>query len=204
MDARKLRLVLIGTIFTLIVLTGIGLSLLLGYLSNQATNADHAQIDTELQTSNTVYIKQLQATLDKQKDAVTKVQQVVGSEQDYQYQDQFINEIKSLASTYGIGITGFTFADSTSSSEIAPTTTSPTAVGGGAISSALPAGVKQVLVTVNVQSPIAYDTYLLFLRALELNLTRLEITGVDISPSATDPNSITNSTIGIEMYVRKQ
>lgn len=195
MNAVKLRYMLLSAIVVLIGLLGAGYYYLSHILNDQATLTDHAQIDAELTSQNTNYIKQLQSDLNNNKSAIDKVQQIVGSQADYAYQDQAINEIYAIAGTYGISISGYSFPAPGSSSSSGSTT-------GKAI--ALPDGVQQVLINVTFTPPVTYDNYMLFLRALELNLTRFQVNGIDITPDGSNPKIITNSSVGIQMYVRKK
>jgi len=196
MNAVKLRYTLFASMAILIGLFGVGYYFLSHYLRDQVVATDHAQIDADLASQNTTYIQQLQSALNNNKLAVDKVQQIVGSQTDYAYQDQAIDQIYTIAGEYGISINGYAFPDTTG----AGTTATPGA--GATGKAALPSGVKQVLINVTFKSPITYDNYILFLRALELNLTRFQVDGIDITPDSSNPNQITNSSVGIEMFVR--
>lgn len=193
MKAVKLRLILSGIIVLLFVATGGGFYVLSQLLTAMEVTADHARIDADLSSSDSNRLNQLSEQLDKQKDVVAKAQKIVGTQADYKYQDEFINDINQLARTFGVTITGFSFPDPNS-------VTSSNAV---KVLTVLPSGVKPVLITINLKGPVSYQVYLRFLRGLELNLTRLQITGINLSPDSANPTQISNPSIGIEIFVRQ-
>jgi len=190
MDATRFQRFLLGAIAAIILLIGVGYYFLAGFLQSQAIATNHARIDAEVSANDADKLQALQQQLLANKDVVARAEEIIGSPQNYQYQDDFIRDINALAAQTGVGITGFLFP-------------SPSAAGGTSSSGvSLPAGVKKVAVTINTATPLPYQNYLRFLRALELNLTRLQVTGVTLAPDASDPHNVTNSTIGIEIYVR--
>jgi len=198
MNARKLRWVLLASLILLAVFNVVGFSLLSNLLAGKARAADHALIDADIARSDTEHLQKLQKQLADSADIVTKAKQIVGSQTDYKYQDQVISDLNKLAQTYGIKISGYSFP----ATGTAPTSTTPTKPGG--IKTVLPKGVKQVLVTINISGSVQYESYLKFLRSLELNLTRLQVTGVDLTPNPTAGSGyVTNPSISIQMYVRQ-
>jgi len=188
MTALLLHRILIGSMIGIVVAGGAGYYLLSGMLTQRVIEADHAKIDLDISRSNVDTLRNLDQQLKNNQDIIARAQDIVGTATDFKYQDQAINDLNQLAAANGVGITGYSFPSGASAPPQAGIT--------------LPAGVKSVLVTINTASPIAYQNYLRFLRALELNLTRFQITGVDVTPDGQKPDQITNSSIGIMMYVR--
>ncbi len=198
LDAIIFRRILAATIVLIIALSGVGYYFLSSMLHQKTIETDHAKIDADLSHNDIEHLKALQQQLAQNADAVKRAEDIVGNVENYQYQDDFIRNINQLASETGVGVTGFTFP-ATATVGPGASTSAPSASTGGIV---LPAGVKKLLVNINTVSPLPYENYLRFLRALELNLTRLQVTGVTLTPDGSNPKNITNSSIGVEVYVR--
>lgn len=204
MDALTFRKVLSGAIVLLIVATGASYYLLSGLLKAKATEVNRINIDVELSSTKTASLKRLQTELDKYKDVIPRAKELVASSEDFKYQDQVIRDINTLANEAGITVTGYTFADGTASSSGGATAPAPQ---GGAEAAPGPAtgalAAKKVALTITMKSPIPYDSYLRFLRYIEHNVTRLQVTGINLTPDPTDKAKIINPSVGIEIFVRQ-
>src|SRR5690606_28119995 len=106
----------------------------------------------------------------------------------HNYQRQVIEDINTYASMLGIGINGYSFSESGGASEgsasPAPgappaTPTAPAPAGPTAPDTTAASGVTRVskpaTVTVNLQSPIEYKTFLKFIKLIQNNLTQFRV-----------------------------
>lgn len=206
LNAVTFRNGLLGAIALLILATGAGFYLLSGMLRAKAIEVNRAQIDAELSSNETIRLQKLQSELDRYKDVIPRAKELVASSKDFKYQDQVIRDITTLANRSGITITGYTFTDgsggpaSGAAASPAPAAGGPagSAAGGAAASPAA----KKVTMTITMKSPIAYDSYLLFLRRIELNVMRLQVTGINLSPDPGNKANIINPSVGIVIFVK--
>ncbi|MEO5499530.1 MAG: hypothetical protein ABIR46_03455, partial [Candidatus Saccharimonadales bacterium] len=106
-------------------------------------------------------------------------------------QDQIVQDIGSYASNAGLTVLGYDFI-----SPVAAQTTGKTAKPTAA------SGVKTVVATVSLKSPVPYDRYLKFLRLIEQNLTKMQVTQLDISNDLKTPGSISSPIVTVEVFVQ--
>lgn len=172
--------------------------ILLQKLRNTVVDTDHAKIDAEISSGDIDHLKILQEQLKKLQDVVARTKDIVATSADYKYQDQIITDINHLAAASGVTVTGFNFPTSTTTTG----TTGTVSSGSTAAPQVNVSGAKLVTITISMRSPMPYDNYLKFLRSLELNLTRLQVTGIDLSPDPNNSTLITNPSIGIQIYVK--
>ena len=191
MNATKLRNILLATISIVIILMGVTIYYAYTFLQAEAVKSVHAKIDAELGGRDLERLKNIQKVLGDNKESVQKAAQIVAETKQYQYQDQIINDINSYAAKTGIRVTSFDFG-----TETAPAAT------GGATKSPSAKGVKSIPVTLTLQSPILFDDYLSFIKAIEQNLTKMQISGVNLSPDTREINKVINPSIGLTVYVQ--
>jgi hypothetical protein len=172
-------------LIALVVIGGVLGSLRLqGMLRGQVTAADHANIDADISSSQLDKAKVLQSYLNLHADDVKKAADVVAQAQTYQYQNQIVEDINSYASKAGVSILGFTFPD--------PATNRAKQAG----------GLKTVQATIALKNPVDYRHYLRFLKLIEQNLTKMQITDVTLTPDSKVTSQIDAPTIGLEVYVK--
>ena len=188
MNALKLRNILLASIGLIIILMGVTIYYAYDFLHAETMKSVHTKIDAELGERDLEQLKAIQKTLKNNQESVQKAEQVVAATKQYQYQDQIINDINSYAAQTGVRVTAFDFGTPGAPAAAA---TQPAAV-----------GVKSIPVTLTLQSPLAFDTYLRFIKAIEQNLTKMQVSGINLTPDAVNINNIVNPTIGVTVYVR--
>lgn len=187
MNALKLRNIMLAGIGLIIILIGVTIYYASAFLHDETVKSVHTKIDAEVSAQDLDRLKNLQKTLDANQNSVRKAEQIVSATQQYQYQDQIINDINRYAQQTGVEVTAYNFTTTTSK----PTTPQPQV-----------AGVKTISATLTLKSPLPFDNYLRFLKAIEQNLTKMQISGVNITPDTADVNSVVNPSIGLIVYVR--
>ena len=175
---------LYGLIVLLVAGIGAGSYLMQMKLVGYVTNVDHTKIDTELSEQGIENAKKLRRTLDDNRESVARAAAIVADTKYYEYQDQIVQDISSYAAASGLTVLGFDFTTSTSAKATAIT------------------GVKAVVATISLSSPVNYDNYLQFLKLIERNLTKMQITQLDISNDLKNIGSVNSPVITLEVYVR--
>jgi hypothetical protein len=161
-------------------------------LAEQALRADHAKIDASLKNEDVAKLKRLEAELVAKKDIVARAEQIIAESRQYQYQDQIVHDINSFAKSAGVEVLGYNFGTPEQSKKGAK---------GASLSLS---GVNAISANVSLASPQSYKNLLRFMKAIEQNLTKMQVTGVNITPDPEDPNLVSNPVVGVVIYVRAQ
>ncbi|HYG83385.1 MAG TPA: hypothetical protein VD907_00725 [Verrucomicrobiae bacterium] len=192
MTAVAFRRVLLGSLLLLILLAALGYYLLGTMLTEAARDSMQKKIDATVGRSDLEQLQRMETYLRDHQDIVKRASEIVAESKEYQYQNQIIDDINTFARRSGVTVTGFSF----------DTNTAPTTGSGQAAPRVAPGGLKIVPVTITLQNPLPYTNFLRFLKSIEQNLTKMQVTGVSLSPDTENAARITNPTIGLEVYVR--
>lgn len=218
LNASVLEKILIGGIIPLVAVFAFAMNSLFKTLEEKSKQASHTNIDSELSSQKTNRLKELEIKLNKYQDVSKRAAAIVADSKQYRYQDQIVNDINTYAEVAGVTILGFNFnegggnADAANSasgnastpavtppsgqSTDSPATTPPT----GASKSVAP-GLKTVNASIQLDSPIPLSNFLIFLKYIEQNVTKMQVTGVTLTPSD-NPKLISNPTINVTVYTR--
>lgn len=180
--------IFMGSLAAMVIVAGVGFYFASKFLSEKTIETSHKKTDVVILHENITKLKRLETEMKDKSEIVNRASQIVSDSKEYQYQDQIVRDITAYAAIAGVSISGFSFAESAA-------TTGPTAA-------AKLSGVKTLDATVTLKTPIKYDNFLLFLKAIEQNLTKMQVTGVNMTPDGTDINSINNPSIGLQIYVK--
>lgn len=180
--------ILMGVLFLAVILVGTGFYFANKQLQAQATKTNHSKIDSELVEDEINRLKILRTYLSANQSKLQRASEVVAESQLYSYQNQVIDDINTYAQRTGLTILAFDFP---------PT---PTKLPAGA--PALPAGLKKITLNVSVNGPIPYSNFMRFVRSIEQNLTKLQVTSLTLTPDEQNRNNLTDSSIGLEVYIR--
>lgn len=212
LTAVTLQRLFIAGIFLLIVGAIFGFTFLGKLLQDRALEVSHAQTDATIGSNNVKQLEQLNNSLKDNQEVVQRAKEIVAESRSYQYQDQIVQDINSFADRVGITVLGYNFSDgntdTTGSASPAPSPTPPTSSATSdstAVTphtSAAPPGIKTVTANITLKNPVPYSNFLKFLKLIEQNVTKMQVTGVSLSPDAAHPDQISNPTIGLTVYVR--
>lgn len=175
---------LYALIAVLLVGAGFGASVMHKKLSAYAVEADHLHTDSDLNQQSIENAKKLRRVLDANKDNVSRAASIVADTKYYQYQDQIVQDITSYASASGLTVLGFDFSTN------------------GKATKSHVSGLKTVVATVTLQNPVPYTNYLKLIRLIERNLTKMQVTQLDISNDLKAAGTISSPVITLEVYVR--
>lgn len=198
LTATNLRLILIVSIFLLVILSAISFWFFRTNLVSFAQQVHSDNAAASISSSDISRLEQLKRDLEKDKVAVTRAKNIVADSKYYQYQDQIINDITAYASKAGVSITSFAFSGQSGQGAGAADTT------GAApqqTSSNAPPGLKTISTTVTIKSPTNYKAVMQFIHFLELNLTKMQLSGISLTKGLTAEDVMLNP-ITIEVYVK--
>lgn len=214
LSAVTLKYILIIGIIPLIGVSAFVVYSLFGTLEQKSKEASHAAIDSEVGTKNIDHLQDLATELQKNQDVATRAASIVADSRQYRYQDQIVNDVNTYAKAAGVTILGFDFSESGSSSGDGSESSGDSSTTSGASTAQTAAtpqtntqttnaapGLKTVNASIQLDSPIPLTNFLIFLKYIEQNVTKMQITGVTLTP-ADNPNLISNPTINIMVYTR--
>lgn len=200
----KLRLILTCLLFVTLILAGVVFKLAQTRLQTTATDVSHKVADANASRNNLENLKKIQKFLDDNKDTISRVNNIVAESKSYQYQDQIILDLNAYAAKAGISITNFGFTDAAAATAAAtpaaPATTSATP-GTTAATPTVGGDVKSTSVSITVANPVKYESLLRFVKSIEQNLTKMQISKVSLS-KGTETDEVTTDALTIEIYVR--
>lgn len=156
-------------------------------MSEKALSTDHYRTDAELAQEEIVRLQQLRTILKNEQNTIEKTARIVAQSQEYQFQDQVINDVTAYAKQNNIEVLSFDFG------------AKPGAAPQGAASGSTQ---TKTIVTVQLNNDIPYDSLLKFLKSLEQNITKMQLTGIALQPNVTKPNLILAPTIELEVFLR--
>lgn len=153
-------------------------------LTDYVVQVDHLKIDSDINQQSIENAQKLHRALAENNDSVSRAAAIVADTKYYEYQDQIVKDVTSYAAASGITVLGFDFsvAASNKTSSIK--------------------GVKTIVANVSLESPVKYTNYLQFLKLIERNLTKMQVTQVDISNELKSADTISSPVLTLEVYVR--
>jgi hypothetical protein len=128
--------------------------------------------------------------------AVNRAASIVADSKYYQYQNQIIDDLNKYAKAAGFNsITSFSFTDSSTAGASASSAVATTP------GVAAPVGLKSVTATVSLPGSISYQSAMNFLKAVESNLTKMDLGGVTMQLDTTSGN-LTINPLSIKVYTQ--
>jgi TolA-binding protein len=198
LTATGLRVILSITLFLIVAV-----AITLFYFANAklkdiAVEVSHTQVDSNASQNNVQSLQRIQQELTSQQATIDRTNNIVADSQSYQYQNQILSDLNDYAAQAGIKITNLDFGSTSTAATPAPTTP---AVPGATVAPPIPAGVKSTSVSVTLQNPIKYEALLTFIKSIEQNLTKMQISKVSLSKDASG-SGVTSGALTIEVYIR--
>jgi hypothetical protein len=184
MSAVILERILLSSIGVMILGGLFGFSVINDLLRHSARSTNHAQIDAVIGRDTIDQLRYLDSYVEKNKAIIDRTASIVADSRQYSYQNQIIADINTYAARAGVSILGYNFTTEQQKS------------------SRIVAGLKTINATITLKSPIDYPNFMRFLKATEQNLTKMQITGISLSPDQAGGGRISNPTIGLEVYVK--
>lgn len=194
LSPTQLRAVLTGTIVLIIVTTAAIFWLFQVQLSTYAQQVNKDAAAADASANDIRNLQKLQAQLEEDEVAITRTKNIVADSRSYQYQDQIIKDLSAYAKASGVIVSGYGFGSDTA--------TSGAAANGQTAETPVAAGLKTISVSVSLKNPVDYRAFMRFIHSIELNLTKMQLTGISISPSQENKDLVTVGPLTIQVYTR--
>lgn len=185
LNARKMTWILVAVVLLLAGLVVAGNWKLGEMLSTKISETNKLKAEARQSDENLAKANFLEIYESTHQTEIQKAAAIVAESKTYQYQNQIINDINGFAGQIGIGILGYTFPEN---SVAAAKQTVP--------------GLKSIPVSISLRSPLKYTDYLSFVRLIESNLTKMQITNISVAPDPLQKGYITTPSIELEVYVK--
>lgn len=218
MSASLLEKILILVVIVIFCATVAVYYFLSSFAKSQAIAANHSMITAQSSQKDIESLQKSYEWIQKNPDAAKKTGQVVADASEYKYQNQVIKDIESFSKQVGLNIKKYTFSESSAGE---------TATGGGASGSAspasggsdsgaaatatpttdeaaggLPAGLVATTIDIGFDEEVSYTNALQFIKKIEQNVTRMQITSLSLAPVEDDPSKVTIS-MTISIFINK-
>lgn len=205
-SATKLRILLASSLFLIIAIAVAIFYFANTKLQEVATEVSHTIADSTASQDNLQTLQKIEKKLAEEKDTIERVNSIVADSQSYQYQNQILFDLNQYASNAGITISNLDFSAGASADPATPAPATSATPGAEAATPATPAtpapsAVKSTSVSVTLVNPIDYNALLRFMKAIEQNLTKMQISKVSLS-KGTDANQVTSDSLTIEVYIK--
>lgn len=185
LKATSLRKAMSSAVFIIISTSAVGFYFGQDWLGKYATQVDQTTSGASASGSSSQALSQLQEEIAKNKSVSAKAVSILASSQNYQ--SKIIDDLNKYASASSISIAGYNL-------------TQPSTAGEDA--SAAISGVKSNFVTITLNNPIPMKNLLQFFKAIETNLPKMQITGINLAPSPSSKDNVTIEPLTIEVYTR--
>ena len=185
MKATTLTKILVGSILLIACLTIAASWRLQGWLGAQIETTNTMRYEASMSDSNLAKAKGLKTYIDSHREELEQASTIVAESQTYSYQNQIINDLTSYAAASGVSILEFNFPESSSNSKKAAA---------GAL--------KSISAEITLNEPLQYNNFIIFLKYIEQNRTKMQIADISISTNKENPRLIDSPTIGLEVYVK--
>jgi hypothetical protein len=194
LTATRLRLILAVSLLLIEVIASIFVAYADTELKKYAEAVSHVRADSIASQNSVKTLRKIQQELLANKDAVERASDIVADSKSYLYQDQIITDLNDYAKRAGLTITNLDFS---TPDPVGPTTT-PTPTQPNAVET--PTGVKTTSVSVTLKNPVNYEGLLKFIKSIEQNLTKMQISRIGLAKDTS--NSVSSEILTIEVYIR--
>ncbi len=215
MSAALLEKILILVVVLVFGVTIAAYYFLSNFAKSQAKAANHSMITAQSTQKDIDSLQKSYKWLQDHPEVVEKTNKIVAEAGQYQYQDQIINDLELYARQSGdLVIAKYSFTETGGAPTTANgtggasastgSTPAPTAGAGAAPSTQLPQGL--VATTVDITFPdkgVDHDKVLLFMKKIEQNVTRMQITSLSMAPIDPDKRGSIQVTMTISVFLNK-
>lgn len=183
-NAKNLRILLIIAMTLLVIAVVAGVVYAVKQLNQYATSVSEVVHEAEISQSKLDTLIAQATEIRNESDRVEQVNRIVAESQSYQYQNVIIRDLRAMAANAGVSINSFNF--------------------GSADAAGATPGLNSTFVSIDVDNPIPYQDFLNFLRNIELNNTKMQVSSIDIAPAGSESGKqmISSSVLTVEVYTR--
>jgi len=206
----RLKIILIIAMITMLSLGVGGFYLAFTMLTDRAASVSQKVAEAEASEDSVTELQQLETRLKELEETRRRTESITAGISSYQYQDQVIRDLNRYASQAGLRISQFTFEDVATASTATPgrtgggapaPSTSTTAGPPAANTPASSAGLKTATVNISLEQPVSYLNLLRFVKSIENNLTKMQLSGLALSPGE-NRDLVSTDSLTIEVYIK--
>lgn len=158
------------------------------YAKQKSTEIAVLKADIETNDQKLTSYKELESSLSKSKELEQIAKEVLPQDKN---QSVALNEIEEFAKNAGINIKQITFNTPSGKATSGPTLTSPSSLKGVSV---LSVGVKA--------DKMQYEQLLAFLKEVESNRRRMQVTSISLAPSTTSLGTLERADLSIDVYLK--
>jgi len=181
--ATSLRTAMTFFIFMIIVVAITGFYYAQGWLSEFATEVNDITYKPTTTDNDAQALKQLKDEIANNQASGNKANSITISSQNYQ--SQVTQDLNKYASDNGISIANYNFEKPA-----------------GVKTSLSVNGSKSNFVTITLNNPIPFTNFMKFIKSIETNLPKMQLTGINLSRASDSDNDITVEPLTIEVYTK--
>jgi len=185
MKATTIKVLMIVFILLIISLSIVGFYFAKNYLTEASIKNEDTSLVTYSVNKSTSATKKIQDDIAKYQPVADKASGVFASNQDYQ--SQILKDLKAYASVNGISIDSYEFNQSS---------------GLGTKTSIKTSGSGKNNINITLNDSIQFTKLIKFIKAIETNAPKMQITELNISPITGSKDSVKVDPITIEIYSR--
>ncbi len=189
MNATKLRATLGTVVVLMIIVIGVGFYFTQDFLSKQAADVNSIVVKSTAGNGNSESVIELQKAIKDMQPAVEKANAILTPSASYT--EQIISDLNKIAARAGVTIADYSFADTTAGNA-ATTAPQPTNISGVQIKTA----------TVTIANPVQYSSLLTFIKLIETNLPKMQISGITVAKDTSSGGTVTVQPLTVEVYTR--
>jgi len=190
---KNLRIVLSVGIVVIIIIAGVGFWFFQSSLAQYARKVSEDRQTAESSSKDLTTLQKLKTQLEEDSVAVNRAERIVAETTYYKYQNQVIEDINAYAKLANVTIEGYAF-DSGNQSAGGTSTAVPSA-------QVVAGAPKTTSISVSVKNPVSYKSLLQFIHSIEVNLTKMQLTGVSITKGE-EADNVSVSPLTIEVYIQ--
>lgn len=183
-EATALRSIMSFTVFVIIGLSSVGFYYAQGWFNKLANEVSliSAAKPTKSNIDPQSLIK-LQQDINDLQTTANKASDIIASSNDYQ--DEITEDLNKYATDNNISISNYNFAEQTTLNAIATIS-----------------DIQSNFVTITLSNPIPFTNLMHFLKEIESNSPKMQLTGININRASGSNNTVTVEPLTIEVYTR--
>lgn len=182
--ATSLRSAMSAVVFIIIILSSVGFYYAQDWL-NQLAIEIGSTVSESTAGSDDQALKQLQDDIARNQISANKANNIIAPS--HNYQSLIVEDLNKYASSTGVSIASYKWDQS---------------VPAGTSALAAIDGVSSGFITITLDNPVTFTNLIQFIKAIESNLPKMQITGISLSRDSNSANAVTVEPITIGVYTK--
>lgn len=196
MSPRRMNQILKGALVAIVVAVAVGLYFSNKTLTNIAVKTAHLKAEVEVGQEQIKTYQQTKVKVDSLSFVNDLANQVLPPDED---QSTIVAEVSQFAVRTHLAVSAISFADNSSPTSSSSGSSSKSDTKKGL---AIPKGVTAIPITVQLQPGAKYSDLLSFLKMIETNQRKMQVTNITLQPDAVDRSQLSQVSIAINLYAR--